>query len=184
MDRLEQYTLPLKSLDCGTHSYDYKLDDSYFALIRATDIDRGCLSAHVDVIKSPAVVELRFHISGHVLTLCDRCLGELRIPVETDGRIFVKFGNAYSEESDELIIIPDSDGTYNIAWLMYEFIEMTLPLSRMHADGGCDEEMMTVYRRYSVDHCGEDYAHDDIKKKENNEVDPRWAALKNILDNN
>lgn len=184
MNRIEQYTLPLKSLDNGTFSYDYKLDDSFFALIRATDVDRGSLTAHVDVIKSPAVVELRFHISGHVLTVCDRCLGELKIPVETDERIFVKFGNAYSEESDELIIIPDSDGKYNIAWLMYEFIEMTLPMSHTHADGGCDEAMMTIYHRYSVDSCGEGAAHDGIKKGENKGLDPRWAALKNILDNN
>ena len=111
-------------------------------------------------------------------------LGELKIPVETDERIFVKFGNAYSEESDELIIIPDSDGKYNIAWLMYEFIEMTLPMSRTHADGGCDEAMMTIYHRYSVDSCGEGAAHDGIKKGENKGFDPRWAALKNILDNN
>jgi Uncharacterized ACR, COG1399. len=47
----------------------------------------------------------------------------------------LKFGKEYSEESDEIVIIPEDDGEINIAWFLYEFIVLSLPAKTNTSSG-------------------------------------------------
>ncbi len=181
--RLEEYNLQLKTLPIGEYEYVYHLDDAYFEAIEATDVKIGDLDARVKVDKSAHNIEINFDICGEIGTICDRCLGDLTLEVKLENRLIVKFGKEYSEESDEMIIISEDEGTLNIAWFMYEFIVLSLPISRVHEEGECNEDMISLYSEYVVSDIDE-YVEEHDEEKEKKEVDPRWAALKNIFDNN
>ena len=103
----------------------------------------------------------------------------------------VKFGHEYAEEGDNLIVIPEEEGEINVAWFMYEFIALSIPMKHVHAPGKCNKTMtskLSKHLRTNADEDGDETfeaAGDDIVVEEAEEqTDPRWNELKKILDNN
>ena len=61
--------------------------------------------------------------------------------VATNEHLYVKFGSEYSEENDDVVIVPEAEGEINIAWFLYEFIALTIPLKHVHPAGKCNKTM-------------------------------------------
>ncbi len=101
----------------------------------------------------------------------------------------------YSDESDDLLIIPQSDNYLNIAYMLYDSIALTIPLKHVHPAGKCNKGMAEQLKKHSA-HSGDesdfdidnefsdDNDADFDDKNDNNESDPRWDALKKLTDNN
>lgn len=167
--------------------YKYKVDDEFFKLIEATDIQKGQLDVTVTVKKGIGAFLLEFHIEGYVVGICDRCLDEVDVDVDTENELKVKLGDEFSDD-DEILTIPESEGKINVAWNIYEFAYLSLPYRIVHEEGECNEEMqqaLSGLMRYD----NEDAAHSECDESENDEegakeTDPRWNALKKILNNN
>lgn len=133
---------------------------------------------------------MMFHLTGVVHVSCDLCLDDVDIPVETDNRMIVKLGKEYAEESDEVLIIAEEDGTLNLAWFLYEFVALAIPMKRVHAPGKCNKTMTSKLKNHSAKRSGEEEMDDFIDdedilsvadKSENPDTDPRWDALKELL---
>jgi uncharacterized metal-binding protein YceD (DUF177 family) len=129
--------------------YDYLLDTKYFADIDAEDIQKGKVKVHLTVEKRKDFYEMHFDIDGVVSIPCDRCLDEMDLPVETEGRLVVKFGKDYAEESDETVIIPEREGAINLAWFLYEFVALAIPARHVHAPGKCNRQMTDKLRKHT-----------------------------------
>ena len=175
----------------STASYDYHLDNQFFTDIDAPQIQKGELDVQLTVKKGIGVFVLDFHTEGVVYVPCDRCLEDMEIPVETDNTLKVKLGAEASEDDDEYITVSELDGFVNVAWFMYEFIALSLPIQHVHAPGECNEEMMDALKKYlrtdamEEDDLDEDSEEEDSEEPaESGEIDPRWNELKKILNNN
>ena len=172
--------------------FNYNVDDEFFKLIEASGFEKGKLSVSVEVKKGIGAYSLNFHIEGVVTGICDRCLDEVEVDIDTDNTLKVKLGNEFSDE-DEILIIPEDEGIINIAWYIYEFAYLSLPCRIVHEEGECNEQMQEKLNdliRYDSNEVTED-AYDDEEGTEadadDTEVkatDPRWDALKKILNNN
>ena len=185
MDKLSLYNLQLKTLSEGTHHQEFDLDNQFFADVEGPEINAGDVKAQIEINKTSHNIELTITLTGQVETTCDRCLDSLWVDIDVEESLYIKFGKTYSEESDDLIVISEEEGVFNIAWTLYEFCALAIPICHSHADGECNAEMMKILNQHSVreiDDESED-GDNDIKTTENDEVDPRWAALKNIFNN-
>ena len=130
---------------------------------------------------------------GCVVTLkmlCDRCLDEMELPILTSDKLKVKLGSSFAEEGD-IVVVPEEDGYINIAWFLYEFIALNIPMKHVHAPGKCNKGMvgkLSKHLRTSGDDDDDDIAvelpEEEIGNEEPQEIDPRWNELKKILDNN
>ena len=130
---------------------------------------------------------------GCVVTLkmlCDRCLDEMELPILTSDKLKVKLGSSFTEEGD-IVVVPEEDGYINIAWFLYEFIALNIPMKHVHAPGKCNKGMvgkLSKHLRTSGDDDDDDIAvelpEEEIGNEEPQEIDPRWNELKKILDNN
>lgn len=169
-----QYQLQLKTLPQGDFEYHYHLDDSFFAEVDAMDVKSGSVNVNVTVHKTALTIEIGIELNGTVSVTCDRCLELMTLPVRFSDTLCVKFGTEYSEEDDNLIVVPEDEGIFDISWLLYEYVELSLPIVHIHPDGQCNPEMTGIINRLSAV---------NQPKEETDEVDPRWAALKNILNN-
>ena len=118
------YHIDLKNLTPGVHEYDYLLENKFFADIEGDLVQKGKVQVHLTLRKSALMSELNFHLEGNAVVPCDRCLDDMDQPVSTDARLIVKFGKEYAEESDEVLVIPEDDGTINLAWFLYEFVAL------------------------------------------------------------
>ena len=167
MCNIESFNIDLKALPQGASILEFKLDDSYFKAIDAPDIQRGELSSSLSISRTDDFFELNFHTEGIVHIPCDICLDDMEQSIETDDRLLVRFGEDYSEE-DDLVIVAENEGILDVAWFIYEFIALNIPIKHVHAPGKCNPAMIEMLQEHSAARSGEE---------EEETVDPRWAAL-------
>ena len=169
-----------------TAEYQYQLDNQFFAELDAPEVQKGKVDVTLRVRKTSGVYQLEFHTEGQVVVICDRCLDEMEQPVESDDRLKVKLGAEYSEE-DDIVVVPEEDGYINVAWFIYEFIALSIPMKHVHAPGKCNKDMVSKLSKH-LRVSGDDEDDDDfLEEDSSNEpqtIDPRWNELKKILDNN
>ena len=168
--------------------YEYVLDNDFFVSIDAPEIQKGKLHVDLTVKKSMGVFVLTFHTEGSVVVPCDRCLDDMDILVNTDDELKVKLGAAFSDE-DDIVVVPEEDGYINVAWFMYEFIALSLPMKHVHAPGTCNKAMMGALSKHLRTSADEESYVSELEEEEadtdvEREIDPRWNELKKILDNN
>lgn len=168
-----------------TAEYEYRLDNQFFADLDAPEVQKGNVNVSLQVRKTSGVYLLDFQTEGVVTVTCDRCLEEMEQPVETEDRLKVKLGEEY-DELEDMIIVPEDEGYINVAWYIYEFIALSIPMKHVHAPGECNEEMEAKLNSHLCASGEEDDfdAEGEAPDDEPREIDPRWSELKKILDNN
>lgn len=196
MSKFSQFKIDLKNLPDGVNTFTYKLDHKFFDAIDHEEVRKGDISVDLTVKRTIDAYEFNFHTAGVIQIPCNRCLDEMDQEIETDNRLIVKMGEDYSEESDEIITIPADEGELNIAWFLYEFIVLNIPIKHVHMPGKCNRLMTTKYRKHKAvspsddddDDASEDFEEgveegDDIDATDDssNETDPRWDALKELI---
>lgn len=182
------YNIPLRGLSEGSHTFNYVLDKTYFTNIGdgESDIRRGDVSVELVVKRIGSTFEFGFDLNGVVSVPCDRCLDDLSVEVVAQNKLFVKFGKEYSEESDEIVVIPEDEGEINIAWFLFEFVSLSIPMKRVHAPGKCNRMMSTKLNKHRATSADDEDDIDTMDSDAHNEevgempTDPRWDALKDI----
>lgn len=193
MGKFTEYKLPLKSLAEGTHEIHYHLGKQFFVNMENQDIHEADLDAKLSVKNSNGLYELNFHITGDVVVLCDRCLDDLHFPIDTDYHIYVKYGDRFNDEGDELLEIPSSDNFLNVAYMLYDTVALAIPIKHVHPLGKCNRQMSALLKKHraengdgdneDMDFVGEgddDMVDADNVVPTNVATDPRWDALKNL----
>ena len=176
-------------MSVDVQTFEYRLDNVFFSNIGSDEIQKGKLTVNLTVKKIPMMYELDFQIDGTIVIPCDRCLDDMDFAVSANNRLIVKFGEGYAEESDEIIVIPEDEGEINVAWFIYEFIVLTIPIKHVHAPGKCNKTMTSKLKKHSAKGAEDDNDFDSIgadediiitDEEENNSTDPRWDALKGL----
>ena len=178
MKKRGSYAVRISGVGEGDHNFSFELDREFFALFDHSEISKGEVLAEVIMDKKAGVISLHFSLSGKVEVLCDRCLEEFMIDVENKQTIFVKPGDSPGEIEDNVLIIGRDDHEVEVGQLLYEFIVLALPYQKIHpqdmnGNSGCDQEMLKRLNEH--------------QKKEPEKVektDPRWDALKGIIEKN
>jgi uncharacterized metal-binding protein YceD (DUF177 family) len=191
MAKFEQYNVKLTDLNDETRLLEYNLDDLFFKKIDSPEVRKGNVKAQVSVQKKQNIFELKFSLEGSVLIPCDRCLDEMEQPIQYKEKLLVKLGDKFSDEN-EMVIVPESDGGINIAWFLYEFIVLNIPIKHVHANGECNKTMVSKLKKH-IAHPKNDDEEDTALEFTDDEddftvddlqTDPRWDSLKNITENN
>ena len=171
MGRFDKYNVDLKGLKVASLNLEFDLDNTFFGDIDGEEFQKGTVKAVVTVKKNRDLFDFSFALTGTVIVPCDRCLDDLEVDVDTENTLRVKLGEEYADDGD-IVIVPEQDGDLNIAWYLYEFIVLALPMKRVHAPGKCNNEMTGKLKKHSADN-------EDTDNEEQG-IDPRWESLKNI----
>lgn len=191
MGKFDKYKVDLKAMQADSCIYEFVLDNVFFANIDGPEIQKGKVHITLAVKRTTGAFELVFQTEGFVLVPCDRCLDEMEIPIITTDKLIVKFGSDYAEENDNVVIVPEDEGYINIAWFIYEFIALAIPMKHVHAPGKCNKGMVSKLNKHLRTTSDDDTSSDEVDSSVDEEVedvedsiDPRWNELKKILDNN
>jgi len=147
MPKFEQYNIVLKDLPLGATVKEFTLDDVFFGKIDSPEVQRGNVKAIVTIRKKENSFELSFDLNGAIVVSCDRCLDDMEQQIVYKEDLLVKFGNRFSEEND-FVIVPEAEGAINIAWFLYEFIVLNIPIKHVHAPGLCDKTMISKLKKH------------------------------------
>ena len=191
MGKYSQYKIDLENLPHGTTTYTYELGQKFFDAIDHEEVRKGNIKAELTVRRTVDAYEFNFHLFGTIQIPCDRCLDEMNQEIDTTNRLIVKLGQEYSEDSDELVTIPQDEAAINIAWYLYEFIVLDIPIKHVHEFGKCNKAMVSKYRQHQAvnvsdgddedDLLDDDIIDDDsIDDSSEENTDPRWDELKKL----
>ncbi len=191
MGKFSAYKLPLKSLGQGTHTFEYHLDKQFFVNMESADVHDADLTVNLTVQYNGDFYTLDFAITGEVVLICDRCLDDLHFPIEAAYHIVVKYGEDYNDDNDEVLEIPESDNYLNVAYMIYDTVELAIPMKHVHPMGKCNRQMSAMLKKHRATVSGEDadLENDLIDEIDNIDADsdqgnggtdPRWNALKKL----
>ena len=176
MNDLKEYLIPFVGLKIGKHQFDYQIDNTFF---KNFDYDEfNAVSVKVDIVleKKSTMLELDFKHKGTVNVPCDVSGEEFDLPIKGKLKLLVKFGDAFNDENEELLILPHGEFQVDVSQYIYELIILSVPLRRVHP-GVKDGSLSDVIEKL------ESLSPKENKKEEqqNNDIDPRWENLKKLL---
>lgn len=137
--------IEIKGLSNGEHRFRFPIDGSFFEAYENDSISDAALEVEAVVEKEQGRMGMRLSINGDVTVRCDRCLAELKLPVDVDAPfsiVFSSYGADEDETSDEVIVLEQSSGELDLSQIIYDYVCLSLPIKRVHPTGQCDPEMM------------------------------------------
>jgi uncharacterized protein len=169
VNRLKEYNIQFVGLEPGNHIFEFEVNDSFFEHFEYSLIHHGHVHVMVDLEKSERMMIFTINLEGDVMVPCDRCTHDVNLPVSDTQRLIVKLGAEYEEESEDVVIIPETEYKFDLSTYIYEFIHLSLPARLLHPDdengnSTCDAEMLRLLEKLAPAES----------------VDPRWDALKNL----
>lgn len=165
------FEIPFVGLKLGTHEFEFDVNDTFFASLPHSLIEKGSVKVWLDLEKKETMMIANFECFGHVEQICSRCNETALVEIDSDLAVIYKFSHEEEETNDDNLLIVNYDAyELDISQQVYEMISLALPIRPMHEEGECDEEMVKLIEKYQVKE----------EKKEEDDIDPRWSVLKGL----
>lgn len=177
MDRFRNYDIAFSGLKTGKHDFKFEINQEFFDLFE-TEQEFFNPEINIDVLldKHTTFLEFYINVSGTVQLICDISNDEFSENISNDLKVLVKFGEEYDDSNEDIITIPHKDSEFNIANLIYEAVVLSIPMKKLAPSVRDNDEYQKLLDQYSPQITEED--------EEEQSIDPRWAALKKLKDNN
>jgi len=169
------FIIPLNGLAAGESRFSWHAGKEFFEGFDNTEILAADLDIEVVAEKSGRYLGVDCEVDGKVTVECDRCLEDLDIMVGTDIMLSVKYGSEenpedHQEGEREVLFIPQDEAELDLSQIIYDYVCLSLPMQRVHGDGGCNPETMRYYA------TGEVEAQEEPVQQDN-----PFAALKDMF---
>lgn len=169
MNYFKQFVIQFSGLKNGDHNFNFEVTDKFFEKIEYSEIKKGKVNVDVLLNKQENMLVFKFSINGFVNVICDRCSYPFDVGISGEKRLIVKFGEKTYEETDEILIIPETDHQIDLSHYVYEYINLLLPVKRIHQEdkngnSTCNPEVIKKLK--------------DLETQ--NSTDLRWNELKKL----
>jgi len=170
---LKQFKIPFKGLSLGSHLFDWDIDKKFFEAFENPDVLDCSLTVKLNLEKQERMMILDLSFMGSLEVACDRCLENFDLPVTINERYYIKFGEERKEESEDILVIPESDYQLDVAPLLFDYITLAMPIKKVHPENEngvsmCNSEILSMLEN----------------NKDKTKTDPRWEALKKLKTEN
>ena len=145
MEQIGLYTIAFKGLKNGEHTFDFQVDNALFEAFETEEIKGGDCKVRATLVRSESMLELNIAIEGEVICECDRCLEDCPIAIDYEGDLVVKFSDETDYYDGEVMWISPAEDYLDLTQYIYESIVLSLPYSRVHADGECNPDMLASF---------------------------------------
>lgn len=142
MSENDHYMIDLRRLPLGTHSFDFLLDDDFFASLEKSEILNGNVVCKATLNLREEDYQLNIAVHGTVFVVCDRCLDPMPLEIDDEQEIF-----SADEENDQMA----NGQTVNLQWLAYEIVSINIPIVHSHQPGECNQQMELLLHDHLCD---------------------------------
>ena len=180
MNKTKDYLIQFIGLKLGKHHFEYQISNAFFEIFDYHEFINSNIKVNVVLEKKSTLIEVAFKHNGTVNVPCDMTNEEFNLPVKGNMKLIVRFGDAFNNDNEELLILPHGEFQIDIAQYIYEMIVLSVPLRRIHPgikDGSLNTEALKKLKELSIK---------EIKKENKKELSqeiiyPRWDKLKQLL---
>jgi len=177
MKKLNEFLIPFIGLKVGKHQFEYQIDKTFFDQFEYDEFEAVDIKVNMTLEKKTTMLELNFKHAGTVHVPCDLTGEMFDLPVKGKFKLVVQFGDAYNDDNDELLILPHGEHQLDVSQFIYEMIVLSVPHKRVHPgvkDGTLDSEALKKLKDLEVKQV-------KPETEKENETDPRWDKLKQLL---
>lgn len=166
-----EFLIPYVGLKLGKHQFDYQISKAFFDHFQYDEYNSASIKVDLVLEKQSNMLELNFKHKGTVTVPCD-VTGELfDLPIKGKLKLIVRFGDAYNDENEELLILPFGEHQVDVSQYIYEMIVLSVPFKRVSPNA---KNVDALEKLNNIEVKDEE----EVKEEE---IDPRWAALKKLL---
>lgn len=176
MKLLKAFNIQFVGLKQGKHLFEYQIDKQFFDFFEYDEFNDAKVAIQLNFEKKPTLLELSFLAKGTVNVNCDVTNEPFNLEVNDTFNLVVKFGEAYNDDYEDILIIPHGEYEINVAQYIYELIVLSVPAKRVHPgvnDGTLQSEILEKLEELSPKEAKD--------KTQNEGHDPRWDTLKKLL---
>ena len=173
MKDLKRFNIQYVGLKDENHLFEYQIDNTFFEAFNFDEFFNSDIHISVELLKKPTMLQIQFHATGSVNVACDLSGEPFDLKISATLPLIVKFGEAFNNDNEEVIVLPYSEYQLNIAQYIYEMIVLAIPTKRIHPqviDGTLESEALKKLEKLRVH-----------EEKSTEEVDPRWDKLKSLI---
>lgn len=173
---MKEFLIPFVGLKLGKHRFDYQINNKFFQEFDYHQFEDVSVNVELEFEKKATLLELSFKHQGSVNVPCDITGEQFDLPIKGKLNLVVQFGEEYNDDNEELLVLPHGEYQVNVAQYIYEMIVLSVPAKRIHPgvkDGSVD---VSNYEKYIT--------YEQPKEQKEEEIDPRWAKLKDLLKDN
>lgn len=177
MNKTKEYLIPFIGLKLGKHHFEYQISNKFFEIFDYHEFQNSDIKVNLVLEKKSTMLELGFKHKGTVNVPCDLTGEDFDLPIKGKMNLIVRFGETFNNDNEELLILPHGEFEIDVAQDIYEMIVLSVPLRRVHPgvkDGSLKTEALTKLNELAVKEQKK-----ENKKEEN--IDPRWDKLKQLL---
>ena len=172
MDVLAPFRIAFEGLKPGKHDFEMKVDEEFFASFPLSELSAVDATCHVELDNIGGTLDCVIALSGTCELPCDRCLAPIELPLSFKERLVVKLGEVTDLDSEVWTLGSDVH-ELDLSHAVFEWCHLALPNRRIHnTEADCDPDV--------VDHIGWSADNDDSDEGGNDDIDPRWNALKDL----
>ncbi|MEN8815959.1 MAG: DUF177 domain-containing protein [Nonlabens sp.] len=176
---LKAFILSFAGLKQGKHQFKYEIDNAFFENFGFDEFNSSSITIDAQLDKRNTIMDLFLTATGSVNVNCDVTNEPFDLDIDTSMDLVIKFGEAFNDDNEELLILSHGDYEFNISQYVYEMLVLSIPHKLVHPgveDGSLESDVLDKLNELSVS------SPEDNKSEE---IDPRWEALKKLkTDNN
>jgi uncharacterized metal-binding protein YceD (DUF177 family) len=179
MSKTKEYVIPFVGLKLGKHKFEYQINNAFFEIFDYNEFQNSDIKVNVVLDKKSNLLEISFKHQGTINVPCDLTSEDFDLPVKGKIKLIVRFGDSYNNDNEELLILPFGEFEIDLAQYIYEMIVLSIPLRRVHPgikDGSLNTEALTKLKELTIKEQKK-----EKKEKEEENIDPRWDKLKQLL---
>lgn len=185
MKSTNEYLIPFIGLKLGKHQFEFKIEKKFFDDYNFDEFESCNIDVTVVLEKKTTMLEISFKHKGTVNVPCDLTGEPFDLPIKGKIKLVVQFGDEFNNDNDELLILPHGEHQIDLSQYIYEMIVLSVPHKRIHPgvkDGTLQTEALQKLNELQVKDPGERELAKQIKEvKKEDDIDPRWDKLKQLL---
>lgn len=194
----KDFLVQFSGLKLGEHQFEYIIENDFFNMFDYAEFNSTNIKVDLTLLKKTTMLELEFHHKGTVNVPCDQTNEDFDLPIEGTLKLFVKFGEEFNDDSEDLLILPFAEFQLNVKQYIYEMIALSVPYKRVHPsvaeeytldDEGDfegldfldDDDLEMINQEESTEEETDNTPSEDNSDNNNKDTDPRWDKLKQLL---
>ncbi|MBP4138160.1 YceD family protein [Flavobacterium geliluteum] len=186
MSKSKEFLIPFIGLKLGKHNFEYQINNKFFENFDYDEFQSSDIKVNLVLDKKSNMLELEFKHKGTVNVPCDLTSEDFDLPLKGKMKLIVRFGDEFNNDNEELLILPHGEHEIDVAQYIYEMIALSVPLKRVHPgvkDGSLQTEALTKLNELKVKDSSDSEQAKQVKKesKQEEDIDPRWDKLKQLL---
>lgn len=173
----KEFFIPFVGLKLGKHKFEYPIDIMFFESFGYNEFNAADIHIEAILNKMTTMMELDIKADGFVNVNCDLTNEPYEQELSSELHLVIKFGEAYNDEDDEILILPHGEHQFNCAQYIYEMLVLAVPSKLIHPgvlDGTLKSQALEKLQELQPRET----------TKEDDDTDPRWDGLKKLLTDN